>query len=126
MIVECNCKCHKELERPFQGNSNSDLQSSSEEEPMTDDSCNDKLEVKSSEYKFLYQEVIESDEIDFENFIRYKPCPNCGHDHSFKPSFNDVQTSIEHASELISSFFNGGASTDTRNSTQICCNEVAN
>jgi hypothetical protein len=74
---------------------------------MTNNSCINKLRIKSSDYSFSYQEITESDEINFEHFIQHKPCPQCGHDHSFKPTFNDVQSSIDHASELISSFFNG-------------------
>lgn len=74
---------------------------------MINNNCINKLQIKSY-YDFLDHQVTELDEIYFEDFIQHKPCPQCGHDHSFKPSFNDVQTSIDHASELISLFFNGG------------------
>ena len=75
---------------------------------MTDNNWINKLQIKSY-YDFLHQQVTELDEINFENFMRHKFCSQCRHDHSFKPSFNDVQTSIDHASELISSFFNRGS-----------------
>jgi hypothetical protein len=75
---------------------------------MIDNNSINKLEIKSSDYNFLHQQVIKSGEIRFEDYLRHKACLKCGHDHSFKPTFNDIQSSIDHASELISLFFNGG------------------
>jgi hypothetical protein len=63
----------------------------------------DKLDHNSS-----YQNVTERDERYFEDYIRYNPSSQCGKDHRFKPSFHDLQTSIDHASELVALFFNEG------------------
>jgi Zn ribbon nucleic-acid-binding protein len=57
----------------------------------------------------LYQNIIEEDGLYFEDYLRHESCSQCGHDYRFKPSIKDVQTSIDHASELIALFFNGGS-----------------
>jgi hypothetical protein len=46
------------------------------------------------------------DEQYFEEYIRQERCSECGEDHRFKPSFNDVKSSIDHAFELLALFIN--------------------
>lgn len=56
-----------------------------------------------------YQDVIELDELYFEDYMRQKFCYQCGKDHRFKPSFKGLQTNIDHAPELVTLFFNEGS-----------------
>ena len=104
LYVLCNCLCHrkKELETSFRGNSNSSHQS-----PLNA-SQNKPLSTILRYYDSLYGNVNKQAETYFEDYMRYNPSSQCGKDHRFKPSFHDLQTSIDHASELVALFFNEG------------------
>lgn len=65
------------------------------------------LEDNSQDHDLLYEKVTEQDKQYFEDYLRYIPCSQCGKDHRFKPSYDYVQSSIDNASELLSSFFKG-------------------
>jgi hypothetical protein len=67
------------------------------------------LDDYSLEHGSLYENLTEQDERYFEDYLRYTSCSKCGKDHRFKPGIKDVQTSIDHASELIALFFNEGS-----------------
>jgi hypothetical protein len=54
----------------------------------------------------LFQNITTQDEQIFEDYMRQRPCSQCGLDHRFKPDLNDIKSSIDHASELIALFFN--------------------
>jgi hypothetical protein len=84
---------------------------------MTDNISINHPQIKSLDnnvpnYNSLFQEVTDLDELNFEEYLSHKPCFKCRHDHTFKPSFNNLQTSIDHASELVALFFNGGSNND--------------
>jgi hypothetical protein len=83
---------------------------------MTDDITINILQIKSLDGKIInndssVQKLIE-DELYFEDYLQHRSCCQCGNDHRFKPSFNDVQTSIDHVPELVALFFNEGCSQD--------------
>jgi hypothetical protein len=71
---------------------------------MVDEISINVLQIKSSDYSSIYQHITESVEIS-QDFMQYKSCSECGRDHGFKPNFNDIKTSIDHTSEMISLFF---------------------
>ncbi|MGN6633310.1 MAG: hypothetical protein ACTHKP_13910 [Nitrososphaeraceae archaeon] len=83
---------------------------------MTDDITINNLQIKSLDGKIIYNDSLiqklTDDELYYEDYLRYQSCFQCGKDHRFKPSFIDVQTSIDHIPELIALFFNEGCSQD--------------
>jgi len=77
---------------------------------MNHNNCINKPQIKSIDKNSLdcdsfYQNVTEEDERHFEYYMQHESCLQCGIDHRFKPSVDGVQTSIDHASELIALFF---------------------
>jgi hypothetical protein len=79
---------------------------------MIDNFYSNALQIKSfdednSDQDSLFQIVTEQDILYLECYMQHKPCSQCGQDHSFKPSFDNVQTSIDNALELFLSFFRG-------------------
>ncbi|HEY7570064.1 MAG TPA: hypothetical protein VH796_01725 [Nitrososphaeraceae archaeon] len=77
---------------------------------MIDNFNDSALQIKSFDkhdldQDLLCQSVTKQNVLDLEYYIQHKPCSQCGEDHRFKPSFEDIETSIENASELIALFF---------------------
>lgn len=67
------------------------------------------LEDNNQDYDLLFEKVTELDTQYFDEYLQYKPCSQCGQDHRFKPSFDNVQTSTDNVLELLLSFFKGGS-----------------